>query len=387
MRRNEERDDDAGEDDMPLHMRHKKGLMMRRNEERDDDAGEDYMPLHMRRSKKEVDRTEERDDDAGEDDMPLHMRRGKKEVDLTEERDDEDDEDDEMPLHNMRHGKKEVGSSTGITCNEELLPPDALFCRKKWEDDYFAYTTPPHGMAMQRRRKTSATLAEQLMEEDAREKNQEDEVAAASLHRKNRRLSLVESSRLATSHMSSEDARQVIAMHFTQTLAAAHVARHLCRDTLHGESMASPHNNMWMHLTEDQEQAVIPADVVMNLDTCKNHVHSIAFCMEDHGFPADAHTVEVALSICICAVLHHHHHGNGKISSRPFVDDDSMIMFSAACFTIACKFCQSVVGRQMQVLADWIREAQTNSTCKKKRVHCMSMASLFNMEVRSICDA
>lgn len=119
-------------------------------------------------------------------------------------------------------------------------------------------------------------------------------------------------------------------------------------------------------------------------------VNLIAACMADNDFPTDAHTAEVALSICMCTILQNHFSRDGelKFSSKPFVDDASKLMFSAACFTVASKFCQSWVPvRQTHVLSDWMREmrirrTKMNATVPSSFQGWLSMTNLFHMEVR-----
>lgn len=153
--------------------------------------------------------------------------------------------------------------------------------------------------------------------------------------------------------------------------ASSAVCRYMCRDALHGESLAAA--SLWTLAAAEEQLHNGPL-----LQACKDHIHSAAFYMAGHNFPIDAHTVEVALSICTCAVL------QNRKGERWFVDDACKLLFSAACFTIACKFCQSVEGRQMRLLRDWMKVNVAGSCAGMQQI---SMAGLFDMEVRKMHGA
>ena len=101
--------------------------------------------------------------------------------------------------------------------------------------------------------------------------------------------------------------------------------------------------------TEKEENIVvreIDEPAALRIATCKSHINHLAFSMDEKDFLTDVHTIETAMSICVHSVL--------EVlewpKSKPFADGSSMILFSAACFSVACKFCQSLAPRQMSFL-------------------------------------
>jgi hypothetical protein len=115
---------------------------------------------------------------------------------------------------------------------------------------------------------------------------------------------------------------------------------------------------------------------------CKEHINNIAFCMDQKDFPTDTHTLETAMSLCAHCALS----VCSWPKSKPFADESSMILFAAACFSVACKFCQSVVTEQMYFLQTWMDSVHDRfNIAPHKRQHNAHYA-LFNMEV-SILDS
>lgn len=260
-----------------------------------------------------------------------------------------------------------------------------------------SFCTPPHGKesdtaAAQRRRQAkaarsnaataAASLARQLMnkldgealrlqdEEAARdaEHREQQQEGEEDRKRKSRLLTLVEAHSSSSSSLAVESAT---------------VCRYLCRDALHGESLAgAPSSSLWTLPADEERGGGEGAELLL---ACKGHIHSAACYMTGKNFFIDAHTVEVALSICTCAVL-----GRRREKTWWFVDEGSKLMFSAACFTIACKFCQSVEGRQMHLLRDWMldrRHALQTAASQWEAAAAygpISMAGLFNMEVPAL---
>jgi hypothetical protein len=101
--------------------------------------------------------------------------------------------------------------------------------------------------------------------------------------------------------------------------------------------------------TEKEENIVvreIDEPAALRIATCKSHINHLAFSMDEKDFLTDVHTIETAMSICVHSVL--------EVSewpkSKPFADGSSMILFSSACFSVACKFCQSLAPKQMSFL-------------------------------------
>ena len=83
--------------------------------------------------------------------------------------------------------------------------------------------------------------------------------------------------------------------------------------------------------------------------TCKGHINNLAFSMDEKDFPTDTHTIETAMSVCVYCIADVDKSW-WRNKSKPFVDESSMILFSAACFSVACKFCQTVATGQMSYL-------------------------------------
>lgn len=167
------------------------------------------------------------------------------------------------------------------------------------------------------------------------------------------------------------------------------VAVLLCRDSVHGESVAAFYNTPPSCKHGGENEAGSPTSTAFPeclfgvsqtklqiLDSCKSHVHSIALCMQERDFPTDAHSMETALSVCTHSVLN----VDEWTCCKPFVDESSRILFSAACYSIACKFCQSVESKQMDILKQWIVDAHLPLKAPSSIIFCTG-SHLFSMEV------
>ena len=160
----------------------------------------------------------------------------------------------------------------------------------------------------------------------------------------------------------------------------------MCRDSVHGESLARSPAGLWtppqpatMQEEEEEQSAAAAADLEASIAECRSKIQCIAFHLDELDYAVDAHTMETAFSICTCAVMQQH----GKEENVLFGWDDypSKVLFSAACFTIACKFCQSSTKKQMEALSAWINSMNEGIGSSYYRVsHWRIMRKLFAAE-------